>query len=178
VLDCFEIQWPIIRGRLRSQSGYYVFAGLCNSGVVSHDDKSFQLLYPKGGTLVARMPMARCTQLLHKVIDLQLGSDIVCLGRPALRAIVPSTALRAPLVVIKNADSDQKIYKSVSEVLDSHKIACRIQINSRGVLRIRDNLVVGYGVTLTELNETGSLMLQATGLGGKRSMGCGVFEPC
>lgn len=37
--------------------------------------------------------------------------------------------------------------------------------------------MVGFGVTLHDLNEEGALAVQYAGLGGKQRMGCGVFVP-
>lgn len=36
---------------------------------------------------------------------------------------------------------------------------------------------MGFGLTVTNLNQIDSLTLQQEGLGGKRKMGCGMFVP-
>jgi CRISPR-associated endonuclease/helicase Cas3 len=44
-------------------------------------------------------------------------------------------------------------------------------------LRIRDREIVGFALHVDGLGATDSLRLQATGIGGRRRFGCGVFAP-
>lgn len=49
---------------------------------------------------------------------------------------------------------------------------------SRRVIRIKDKAVVCYSVHIQNLSEEDSLRIQTLGIGGRRRMGCGIFNPC
>ena len=48
---------------------------------------------------------------------------------------------------------------------------------ARRAMRVKSVTLTGYGVILDNLSERDSLLIQESGLGGKRRMGCGLFEP-
>jgi CRISPR-associated protein Cas6 len=47
----------------------------------------------------------------------------------------------------------------------------------RRIVTIHDKSVVGFSVAVHDLNDEDSLKLQASGIGGRRAMGCGIFNP-
>jgi CRISPR-associated endonuclease/helicase Cas3 len=53
----------------------------------------------------------------------------------------------------------------------------RLEVGRRRVVQVAGKKVVGFGVTLHDMSEEGSLRVQYAGLGGKQRMGCGVFVP-
>jgi CRISPR-associated endonuclease/helicase Cas3 len=58
-------------------------------------------------------------------------------------------------------------------------LPCRFDGNlAKKILVIKGAKVVGYQLTLENLSDQDSLLLQKVGLGGRRHMGCGVFTPC
>jgi CRISPR-associated protein Cas6 len=52
-----------------------------------------------------------------------------------------------------------------------------LTLGKRRTIRIKDKEVVGYEVLIERLSASESLILQGTGLGGRRHMGCGLFSP-
>lgn len=44
-------------------------------------------------------------------------------------------------------------------------------------MRIKDKMVVGFQVEVTQLTGEESITLQEQGIGGRRRMGCGIFVP-
>lgn len=48
---------------------------------------------------------------------------------------------------------------------------------SRRILRIKNKTIVCYSVQINKLSSDDSLLLQEAGLGGRRRMGCGLFQP-
>ena len=50
-------------------------------------------------------------------------------------------------------------------------------IGERKTLTIHDKKVVGYSMQINGLSDVDSIRLQEHGLGGRRKMGCGFFEP-
>jgi CRISPR-associated protein Cas6 len=116
---------------------------------------------------------------------LRLGDARVRVGVPSVHALVPATALRSRLVVIKVANIQPE-----SVTTDQFRDAVRRQLVELGVsdqatvtigkrrtLRVKQREIVGYEVFVQRLTAEQSIALQEHGLGGKRHMGCGVFVP-
>ena len=47
----------------------------------------------------------------------------------------------------------------------------------RRIVTIHGKSVVGFSVAVHELNDDNSIKLQSFGIGGRRAMGCGIFNP-
>jgi CRISPR-associated protein Cas6 len=111
---------------------------------------------------------------------LRIGQNLIQLGTLTGQSLHPTTRLRARLVVIKQAgnETDDKVLFAVAlgKKLGEMDIKHLPLIGGKRVLRIRDNTVCGYEVTFPDLSYAESLTLQRRGIGGKRRMGCGVFE--
>lgn len=173
-----EISW-LVRGRsLRPHCNYWVYAGLCESGIFVHADPTCKLLWPRDGRITVRLSASRVTELRNFEAILRFGSDWVLLIEPEVRSIRPAVRIYSPLVQIKNVDCDQDCRKAIAERLEVMGVRCGIQVLQRGVVVVKHARLSGYGVTLTELCEMDSILVQSVGIGGKNAMGCGVFEPC
>lgn len=116
---------------------------------------------------------------------LRLGDASVRVGVPTVHALIPATALRSRLVVIKVANirpdsvTADQFAESVRRQLGEQNIsdAAAVTIGKRRTLRVKQREIVGYEVLVEGLTAEESLQLQEQGLGGKRHMGCGVFVP-
>jgi CRISPR-associated protein Cas6 len=115
--------------------------------------------------------------------SLRLGDATVRVGVPEVHSLIPSTALRSRLVVIKVAHAGAEDLTPAT-----FSGAARKQMNDLGIgpeailhvgkrrsLRLKQKEIVGYEMIVESLTAEESLALQETGLGGKRHMGCGVF---
>jgi CRISPR-associated protein Cas6 len=47
----------------------------------------------------------------------------------------------------------------------------------RRIVTIHGKSVVGFSVAVHQLNDDDSIELQSFGVGGRRAMGCGIFNP-
>ncbi len=47
----------------------------------------------------------------------------------------------------------------------------------RRVLMIKDRTIVGFSLAAHDLSDDDSINFQTLGLGGRRAMGCGIFNP-
>jgi CRISPR-associated protein Cas6 len=116
--------------------------------------------------------------------SLLLEGAAITVGVPEIRVLVPATAVRSRLVVIKVANIGAS-----DLTVDSFTAAARKQMNELGIntgailnvgkrrtLRMKQREIVGYEVLIEGLSADESIALQERGLGGKRHMGCGVFE--
>jgi len=140
--------------------------------------------------LTIRTPADRIGELLPlagkqlKMLDRSLR-----VGVPQVRPLIPATALRSRLVVIKVAHIDAKgltedIFTAAArKKLDALGVSREVRIviprrddrPIRRTLRIKDKQIVGYEVLLEGLTAEESLNVQEAGLGGRRHMGCGIF---
>ena len=116
---------------------------------------------------------------------LRLGDASVRVGVPTVKALVPATALRSRLVVIKVANirpesvTAEQFAGAVRRQLDELGVSAEaiVTIGKRRTLRVKQREIVGYEAMAEGLTAEDSISLQEQGLGGKRHMGCGVFVP-
>lgn len=103
------------------------------------------------------------------------------IGRPVERAIAPSSRLAADLVVVRfTGGLDGPIGDRFRAELERQLAAIGgggITVGRPGFVTVHGQKIRGFAVEVRCATEVG-LELQRRGLGGKRSMGCGVFFPC
>lgn len=122
------------------------------------------------------------------------GHQLKC-GIPEIHPLKPAQILRSRLVMIKCKDSKGKTAEPVTFLESLKKQISDLGVSAdailekdlspqtgeeclaRRVIRVKSSMLTGYGVLLTNLNEQDSLKIQEVGLGGKRRMGCGLFDP-
>ncbi|MDQ3666485.1 MAG: type I-MYXAN CRISPR-associated protein Cas6/Cmx6 [Acidobacteriota bacterium] len=122
--------------------------------------------------------------------------SMIHIGVPEVNTLRPSATLHSRCVTIKVSEVENKeievdrdmFLKATRKRLAECGINGTVEIEqsldergrerSRRVVRIKNRIVVGYAVTVKDLSDEDSLMLQEKGLGGRRRMGCGIFVPC
>lgn len=116
--------------------------------------------------------------------SLIVGSYELQLGEVNISLLNPSPSLTSRLIVIKNATEPDLFLASCQRQIDELNIKGEIALNDRPngqtkykTIKVRGFTVMGFGLTVTNLNPIDSLILQQEGLGGKRKMGCGMFVP-
>lgn len=119
-------------------------------------------------------------KLAGKIIT--IGKERVVLSSSNIIPILPSLNLHARMVVIKPYIERQSFIvaaiKQLKEHYDIELPQSNIIVNEkRKLVKVHDKKIVGYGVTLLNLSDTQSALIQTFGLGGKRRMGCGLFTP-
>jgi CRISPR-associated protein Cas6 len=120
--------------------------------------------------------------LIPKVLALAgkrlvIDGDTLRVGVPRVEALRAAPVLAARLVTTRNGQDEQRFDREIARQLSGLGIAAQPIRGRRRVVRIKDKIVVGYGVHVAGLNAAESLCLQEHGLGGRRKMGCGVFAP-
>jgi CRISPR-associated protein Cas6 len=116
--------------------------------------------------------------------SLIVGSSELQLGEVNISLLDPSPSLTSRLIVIKNATEPDLFLTSCQRQIDELNIQGEIALDDRSngqakykTIKVRGFTVMGFGLTVTNLNQIDSLTLQQEGLGGKRKMGCGMFVP-
>ncbi len=128
--------------------------------------------------LVLRLPIAgiaQYIQLAGKRLEV-LGQN-VSVGVPKTRALVPAVALYSHLVTTRNGNMQERFEKEIVKQMGELEIQGRFSVGERKTFQVHGKQVVGYSVLVSELNAEESVKLQEVGLGGRRKMGCGFFEP-
>lgn len=120
--------------------------------------------------------------------SVQVAGDMIRLGAPKTYALTPAATLGAHLVTIKGFREPELFLEAALRQMEFLGITgqARIPIRASGphegeptrrVLRIKDKTVVGFALVVGALVAGDSLLLQQRGLGGRRHMGCGLFDP-
>ncbi len=142
----------------------------------------------KLGTLRIRVPGERIQSLLGLTgASLDVAGNPVTLGAPTVHPLVPAATLDARLVVIKvtggvgvpfNKEGfEAKFLAEARRQLEKRGIAGIVELCGRQRITVAGRRVIGYSMRVGGLSAEHSLTLQVHGIGGKRTMGCGVFRP-
>lgn len=110
---------------------------------------------------------------------LRVGQTLLQLGKLEGRTLSPAPTLEAALVTIKTnyrcRVGEFEFGVALGRQLQQSGIETMPNLGQRRALRIKDSIVVGYGLLFEGLKPQESLHLQRHGIGGRRKMGAGVF---
>jgi CRISPR-associated protein Cas6 len=99
------------------------------------------------------------------------------LGAPQIYLLKPTPTLYARIVTIKGFTEPEPFLDAVCRKLDEMSVKGEPVVGPRRVVRIGKHTVVGFALAVHDLSEEGSIILQEHGIGGRRRMGCGFFNP-
>jgi CRISPR-associated protein Cas6 len=143
-----------------------------------------RLMLMPWSTLAVRVPDGQIGPLLKLAgKSLRLDDATVRVGVPEVRGLIPATALRSRLVVIKVAHAGavdltpETFSTAARKQIEALSIGAEaiLTVGKRRTMRMKQREIVGYELLVEGLTATESIALQETGIGGKRHMGCGVF---
>jgi CRISPR-associated protein Cas6 len=198
-----DLVFPASGTSVPTDHAYHLYAALSHVVPQFHDAAARLRFAPITGVAVpeGRLELGAHSQLTVRLPDdavkfalplagkrLQVGDGWVRLGVPAVRTLVPAPALVARIVTFKNADTPEQFLATARAKLAELGVSGEPQLPihtegpragepKRRVLRVKDAIIPGYALLVTELDATDSLKLQEEGLGGRTSMGCGFFTP-
>lgn len=151
------------------------------------------LALTKHSWLKLRLPVEEVAQLMPLAgLTLDVDGHPISLGVPRLLPLVPAPALKARFVTVKKFHDDDPapfvdaLRRQLAALEDLGQEPGRIEIvvgdgsrdrRHQRVIRIGNHKIVGYPVSLANLDARASLAIQARGLGGRRHMGGGMFVP-
>lgn len=180
--------------------GYQLYSAISNAVPALHEANGLAI-HPIAGQqvgdrrmmltphsrLTLRVPDGRISEVLPLAgRELKISATKIRIGVPQVRALIPATALRSRLVIIKIKDAPTArditpaLFESAARrQLDKLSISPETQLTlgKRRTLRIKHNEIVGYEVLIESLTAEESLTLQESGMGGRHHMTCGVFVP-
>jgi CRISPR-associated protein Cas6 len=186
-----ELKFPFTGSTLPSDQGYALFSAISRILPEAHDSNWLALETLPGAArgdgvtqldpeakLRLRIPQDRVPLMLKLAGKrLDVSGHSIRLGAPQIFLLQPSTSLHARIVTIKNHKEPEPFLDAVCRKLDELGVKGEPVVGERRVVRVGNHTIVGFALTLHELSEEGSLLLQERGLGGRRHMGCGFFNP-
>lgn len=143
------------------------------------------VLPTRGAQLRLRVPADRygvLFPLAGKRLD--IAGHPLRLGIPTARPLQPAPSLYARVVTIKKFTEPEPFLDAACRQLDALGVnaALELPLDDQGrfrrrVIQIHGKSVVGFSLAAHGLGDDDSIRLQTHGLGGRRSMGCGIFNP-
>lgn len=166
--------FPAVSGRLDPREGYRVFSALSRLDLFPHGDPSVQIL-PLADRLVVRTEDAANWD---RELTLETSAGACRLDKPTIQPLSPAARLWCRFATIKGAASRDIFREMAAWQLKSKGIDRPLSVGHRDVIHVAGNRIVGYSLTVRNLDDRDSLHLLANGLGGRRRFGGGVFLPC
>lgn len=193
LLPRFDVAFPLAGGPVPLDHGYALFSALSRALGEGLHGAPWLAVHPLTGLPLANRSLAlrpgrpalrlrvdaehigRCVELAGGT--LHLGGAELLVGTSRVFALRPAPALAARMVTIKGFLEPEPFREALRRQLGALDVTARIEIGKRRALRVAGDTIVGFQVTLHDLDEPGALVLQYSGLGGRQRMGCGVFTP-
>jgi CRISPR-associated endonuclease/helicase Cas3 len=186
-----ELQFPFTGKTLPSDHGYGLYGAISRIIPESHSADWLAIETIPGaarGDRVTQLdPHARLkiripqdhVPLMLKLAGKRLEVDChsIRLGAPQIFLLKPWPQLYARIVTIKGFTEPEPFLDAVRRKLDELGVKGEPVVGERRVVKVGDHTIVGFGLTIHELSDEGSLILQEHGIGGRRRMGCGFFNP-
>jgi CRISPR-associated protein Cas6 len=143
------------------------------------------VLPTRGAQLRLRVPAVRYGTLLPLAGKrLDIAGHTLRLGIPTARPLQPSPSLYARVVTIKKFTEPEPFLDAARRQLDALGVNATLELPlddqgrfRRRVVQIHGRTVVGFSLAAHDLSDEDSLKLQSAGIGGRRAMGCGIFNP-
>ena len=186
-----ELKFPFTGKSLPTDQGYAMYGAISRVVPEVHAADWFALETIPGtargdGTtqldeqskLRMRLPQEHIPLLLKLAgKQLNLNGQAIRLGAPQINLLQPASALYARIVTIKGFTESEAFTDAVCRKLNERSIRCEVVIGPRRILKVGTHTIVGFGLAIHELSDDASIQLQEQGLGGRRKMGCGYFNP-
>ncbi|MBE0614708.1 MAG: type I-MYXAN CRISPR-associated protein Cas6/Cmx6 [Burkholderiales bacterium] len=135
-----------------------------------------QIFLGSRARLMLRLPRSRAEQSFAlSGARFELGNAFE-VGKAHLRPLFAHGTLYSPFATTGTPD-EAEFQSTVSRELEDAGIRCKIICGRARRAQTQDAEIVGYSLMLHELSPEHSLKMQATGLGGGRKLGCGIFIP-
>lgn len=199
VRPSISVHFPVQGRQLPADHGYALHAAITRAVPALHSvgwlgvelisgvpwKQGIIVLPTRGATLRLRLPadnFGHVLPLAGKRLD--FADHSIRLGIPSAHPLQPAASLYARVVTIKNFTEPEPFLEAARRQLDALGVKADLELPTgdqgrfrRRVVTIRGQHIVGFSLAAHNLSDEDSLKLQSNGLGGRRSMGCGIFNP-
>lgn len=195
-----DMSFPIRGGTIPRDHGYALYGALSRAipsihgadwiaihGIAAKQEDA-NLTLARAGRLRIRVPSERIGELLALAgTSIEISGRPVEIGAPTVHPLIPAAILDARLVVIRltggipkpfdNEAFERRFLAEARRQLAALGTTGDLVISGRQSVRVGGQRVIGCSVRVGGLSSDDSINLQIAGIGGKRTMGCGVFRP-
>ncbi len=193
-----NVQFPVNGQKLPADHGYLLYSAISQIKPELHEtdwlgiemisgipfDKGLIVLPTRGAKLHLRIPADKFGEVLSLAGKrLEIEGYTIRLGIPTAQPLLAAASLYARIVTIRGFMEIPEFLEAANRQLEELNIKATLEIpkeeqsRSRRILTIKDKKIVGFSLVAQGLNKEDSLRLQAYGIGGRRAMGCGIFNP-
>jgi CRISPR-associated protein Cas6 len=197
-VPCITVSFPVQGQRLPADHGYLLYAAItrCVPSLHSVAWLGIELisgvpwtpgiiaLPVHGASLGLRLPADKFAQVLPLAgARLELDGYALRLGIPLAHPLMPASSVYARIVTIKKFTESEPFLAAVERQLAQLGITADVELprdgrtRSRRIITIHGRKVVGFSLAAHGLSDADSIKLQSVGIGGRRAMGCGIFNP-
>lgn len=196
------VQFPISGQRLPADHGYALYSAICEIVPGPHNlpdnekwlgvelisgvpfDKGLIGLPARGARLNLRIPAHKFGEIIPLAgKSLDIGGHRIRLGIPLARPLTPASLLYSRIVTFRNSLEIPKFLETAERELRTKEITATLELPKEGrarqrrILTIKEKRIVGFSLLAHGLSDEDSIKLQSIGMGGRRAMGCGIFNP-
>jgi CRISPR-associated protein Cas6 len=194
------LRFPIVEGRqLPADHGFALYSAISRLLPILHESadlgielisgvpwqKGIIALATQGAVFSLRLPAQECAQALPLAGKrLEIAGQNIRLGIPRIELLAPAPELYARIVIIKKFTEAEPFLAAAERQLAALNITAKLEIPGDGqgrprrrVMRVHGKALIGFSLVARGLSDDNSILLQSRGLGGKRHMGCGIFNP-
>lgn len=198
VATTIAVHFPVQGTRLPADHGYALYSAISKIIPELHEadnfgvelisgvawDKGLIQLPTRGAMLKLRVPadaFGKVLPLAGKRLEIENHS--IRLGIPLARPLLPASSLYARIVTIRPFTEPEPFLAAANKQIETLGIKARLELprpetnRYRRIITIHGKKIVGFSLIAHELSDEDSLKLQAVGIGGRRKMGCGIFNP-
>jgi len=193
------VHFPVQGRQLPADHGYALYSAITRQLPILHGAswlgiellsgvpwrEGIIVLPTRGASLRLRLPADHYGQVLPLAgRRLDISGHTIRLGIPTARPLMPAASLYARVVTIKKFTDAEPFLDASRRHLDALGITATLELPMdeqgrfrRRILTIKDKAIVGFSLAAHNLSDDDSIKLQTHGLGGRRAMGCGLFNP-
>jgi len=194
-----SVRFPVEGRRLPADHGYALYSAITRHLPDTHGARWLAVelisgvpwregiiaLPTRGGALYLRAPADRYAALLPLAGKrLDIDGHPLRLGIPSARPLTPAASLYARVVTIKHHMEPEPFLAAARRKLTALGTTATLDLPHddegrfrRRILKIKDRTIIGFSLAAHDLSDDDSIKLQTLGLGGRRAMGCGIFNP-
>lgn len=192
-----NVQFPVQGDKLPADHGYLLYSAISGLKPDLHEtgwlavemisgipfDKGLIAL-PRNAELRLRIPADKFGEVIRLAGKrLVIDDHSIRLGIPTARPLQPSANLYSRIVTIRGFMEVPEFLEAANRQLAELKITAKLELPAedrsrfRRILTVKDKKIVGFSLVAHGLNDEDSIKLQSHGIGGRRAMGCGIFNP-
>jgi CRISPR-associated protein Cas6 len=194
-----SVHFPVQGRQLPADHGYLLYSAITREVPSLHGQswlgiellsgvpwrEGIIVLPERDASLRLRIPADQYGQVLPLAgRRLDINGHTIRLGIPSARPLQPAASLYARCVTIKKFTEPEPFLDAARRQLETLGIAATLELPldeqgryRRRIITIAGKHVVGFSVAAHNLNDEDSLRLQSAGIGGRRAMGAGHFNP-